>query len=459
MNFQQLTRRNVLIVCAVLVISAFVAHSLLSPKAPNWITETVTKGEVSNTVAVTGTIQAENTADLAFPTTGIASEIMVHDGDIVKTGQVLATLSQTELYAERADAIGALRIAEANQSEMIRGPRDEARHVTSITLQIAEKNLTQTIAEESEKVKNAYRTLLSHDLEALPKQKSNGDIPPTVSGTYTCSREGIYALKVFGSKSRSGYSYTLSGLETGTFSAYAESPAPLGTCGLMIQFDTDESYTDDEWTVSIPNTRSTEYVQNVNAYTLAKQQESNAVQTARQGLEKATREATLENATPREEATKRSDAGVLQAQARIAQVDARIADRTLRAPFDGVVSKVYIDIGETVGAEKAITIVANNLFELTVKIPEIDITKITVGKPAQVVFDARAEETLESTISFISPVATEIDGVAYFEAKLLFPNSPEWLRGGLKWSASSNGQFASAQSPFLTTNITPVSIV
>ena len=38
---------------------------------------------------------------------------------------------------------------------------------------------------------------------------------------------------------------------------------------------------------------------------------------------------------------------------------------------------------------------------------------------------------LQAEIVVISPVATEIDGVAYFEAKLHLLEEPNWLRSGL----------------------------
>ncbi len=77
MNFKLFTRRRIVIVCVLLIVVIFIGKKILSPEAPNWITETVTKGDVSTTVAVTGTIQADNTADLAFPTSGIIREILV----------------------------------------------------------------------------------------------------------------------------------------------------------------------------------------------------------------------------------------------------------------------------------------------------------------------------------------------------------------------------------------------
>ncbi len=403
----------------------------LTKKPPEWVTETVVRGEVANIVSVSGVVKAEDTAELAFPTTGIVSEVLVREGDTVTKDQILATLEQSELQAERHDAQASLLIAEADRDELMNGPRSEERDVTDITVQIAEENLARTITEEAEKVGNARRTLLSSNLEAFPVDSKTDDVPPTITGTYSCGTEGIYTLALFNSNARSGYSYRLSGLESGTYTAYTESPAPLGTCGLFIQFDENEIYASKSWEVAIPNKRSATYATNVNTYNLALKQEENNVSAARQALLKAQSEQVLENADPREEALTRANANVLQARARLAQVDARINDRTLRAPFDGVINNIDVIRGETVGTLSAMTIVADDIFELTVRIPEIDITKINVGQPAEVIFDARADETIPSSIGFISPLATEIDGVAYFEAKLRFDTPPTWLRGGL----------------------------
>lgn len=398
---------------------------------PARTTDVVTRGEITHIVSVSGTVQAENTAELTFPATGIVAEVFVHEGDVVTKDQILSTLEHSDLFAERQDAVAALAIAEANRDELVRGPRSEERDVTDITVQIAKENLARTMQEEREKVENAYRTLLSDDLEAYPIDTQNNDVPPVITGTYVCGKEGAYALSIFGSNARSGHSYRLNGLETGTFSAYTESPAPLGTCGLFIQFDGAESYRSDDWEILIPNTRGDSYTINLNAYLLARKLEETTVAAARQALQKAESEYILENADPREEARVRAEAAVMQAGARLSVIDARIADHTLRAPFAGTVSAVHVVHGEVADTISAITLVANDIFELTVRIPEIDITRIAVGQHADIVFDARPEEVISSTISFVSPMATEIDGVAYFEAKLRFDNPPAWLRGGL----------------------------
>lgn len=425
------TRVIVLFLLLVTVVVTLYLIQKEGSRTPSWITDAVTRGEVSQIVSVSGVVKAENAASLAFPASGIVTDIFVKEGDAVTTGQVLAALEQSALRAEQQDALGALRIAEANRSELIAGPRGEARNLTDINVAIARENLERIKREEAERVGGAYRTLLSSDLEALPVANDNDNTPPTVSGTFTCNTEGAYTLSIYRSRSPSGFSYRLTGLETGTYVAYTESPAPLGGCGLRIQFDSQTAYSEKDWRIEVPNSRGPRFAANISAYTLARQQERNAVEAAEQALEKALHEQTLSNATPRDEELARANAIVLQAEARLAQVNARIMDRTLRAPFPGTISKVDMVRGETVGAAPVMTMVADDNFKLIVRVPEIDITKLAVGLRAEIVFDARQNETIHGTITFIAPLAIIIDGVAYFEATILFDESPAWLRGGL----------------------------
>jgi RND family efflux transporter MFP subunit len=253
---------------------------------------------------------------------------------------------------------------------------------------------------------------------------------PIITGTYLCDTVGTYTVTLFRSGSQSGYGFRLSGLETGTYTAFTEAPGSLGTCGLSIQFTEDESYGNKVFEVTIPNTRSASYSANYNTYVLAREQQTNAVRNAEQALEKVLREQTLANATPRDEENTRALATILQTEARIRAIDARIRERTLRAPFSGVITNIDFTVGE-VSTGKTMSLVASDIFELTVRVPEIDITRLALGQPADVRFDARPEELVRAHIGFISETATEIDGVAYFEAKLQFTNPPVWFRSGL----------------------------
>ena len=395
------------------------------------VTTTVTRGDVLSIISVSGIVESEDAADLAFPLSDIVEAVNVDEGDHVVQGEILATLARHSLLADRNDALGSLTIAKADRDELIEGPTSEARDVTQSNVAIATENLIRVQREQDEIVENALRTLFSDSLEAIPERASNSDTPPTISGTYTCTEGITYTFTTYPSESSSGYSYRIPEFLNEGRTAHTESAQPFGDCGLLIRFATNTTYGNSTWTVTVPNVRGINYSTNLNAYELALQQRDNKIEQAEQELELAINEQELENATPREEALARANAKVLQAEARLAVIDASIEDRILRAPFDGVITDVTILPGEISGTLPIVTMVSDNTYELTVRIPEIDITKITEGDVADVIFDARTSEVINSKINFISPLGTEIDGVAYYEGHLEFETPPEWLRSGL----------------------------
>jgi multidrug efflux pump subunit AcrA (membrane-fusion protein) len=417
-----------LIIVIALSVFSYIRYEARNNVAP--ITTTAEVGTVQQIVSVSGSIKAVQTAELTFPVPGILESVGVKNGDHVLYGHTLATLVHHDLKASYQDAYGALLIAQADKTELLTGIRPEERDVTKTKVAIAEDTFAQTILEHDERVVSAYRTLLSSSLTAKPEDNDNDDTAPTITGTYTCEA-GTYTLDMFRSGAKSGYSYRLSGLENGTYTAYTESSAPMGRCGLHAQFTEGDSYGTSIYTITIPNTESSAYVTNKNAYELAKTNRENAVRAAEQTLELARQNEILDTAAPRTEAVNREDARVTQAEARMGQIQAQIDDHILTAPFDGTITSISPTVGEAVGTEPVITMVADNTFELTALIPEIDVTKVIVGQKAHVVFDARSSESLIATVVFLSPLAKVIEGVSYFEATLLLDTEVEWLRGGL----------------------------
>jgi len=425
-------RRIYFIIAGVLI---FLAVSLLfklkNNNGPELVTTSVEKGTVTQIVSVSGFVEAQNAAELAFPLTGIIDQVLVSKGDQVKQGDPLVTLRRADLLADRQNAQADLVRAQADRDELLSGPRNEARNVTETEVAIAKENLDQTRRTELEKVNNARRTLLSSGLTTLSKDGSENASAPSITGTYQCEDEGSYSIEVFRSSAKSDYSYRITGLESGTYNAFTDQPGSFGACGLFIQFGSGGGYANSNWAVNIPNQQSSNYVTNLNAYELALEQAENAIRSAEQALELATKQAALENADPRSEELLRANASVSSAQARLAAVDASLSDREIKTPFDGVVTDIDVLPGETVTTEPIVTVLADDSFNMTVRIPEIDVTKLAIGQSANIVFDASAKETVPSSIHFISPIATEIDGVAYFEATMQFEEVPDWLRSGL----------------------------
>lgn len=430
---QLLHNRPIYILLALLTIGAVIAMTLSIGKKDTveLVTVAVERGSVEQLVSVSGVVEAEQTADLAFPVSGIVSAVNVTEGDVVAAGDVLISLEARALAADRADAVASLSRAIANRDELLAGADTNTRTTNAETVALKQATLATTRATQADLVANAYRTLLSSDLTAQSDDPDEDAVAPVITGTYSCDAEGEYILEVYGSSAESGYSYRLTGLETGTYTASDEQSAAFGTCGLRAQFDANSRYNNTIWTVEIPNKQSSLYVTNRNAYALAQTQADSAITLAEQDVALAEATAQTSNAPARSEAITRANADIQSANARIARIDAQIEDRTIRAPFAGTITSIDILPGETVTTAPIVTVLAQADFELTARIPEIDVGKLSVDQRVRAVFDARSGETLSGTIDFIALKATEIDGVAYYEAIITLDQNPDWLRSGL----------------------------
>lgn len=425
--------RPLSIIGAVILIGSavYLINQTLNPKIPDWTTATVEKGSVSELVSVSGFVEAKRVAELAFPSTGVVTDVLVTEGSEVKKGDILATLAAAQLVAERNEAVSALNAAQASYSQTVAGPRNETIAVANTSLRNAEENLNRVTTEEGRKVANALSALLSIGLTAVATDPDEDSVPPVISGTYSCSTEGSYSLAVYSSSGKSGYSYNYTGLEKGTGSVSFEQPAPIGDCGLYLLFTEGTQYNNSKWVIEVPNTRGASYTTLNNSYKLAQTQAKNAIANAEDALALVTKENILSTAPSRSTEVTQSSAAVGQALARIAAIDAKITDRSIVAPFDGIVTDVNITTGESAPLNSVITLLASNDFTLKARIPEIDITKLAVGQIVRSVFDAQSKDTVLGKITYISPIAKQIDGVAYFETIVELDTSPEWLRAGL----------------------------
>lgn len=431
MSFLRVPTKYVFLIIVLASLGLFALYSTQHSRTPELITATVERGTVSEMVSISGFVEAKQSADLAFPATGIVTDILVTEGSEVEEGELLATLASTQLVAERSEAVAALEAAQASYSKTVAGPREETITLANTTLQNAKENLARITSEEEQKVTNARTALLSTGLTAEAVDPNEGSVPPIVSGTYRCEDQDVYTINVYGSSAKSGYSFSYAGAEEGVAIASFDQPAPFGNCGLYLLLTAGSTYHNSEWLIEIPNTRSQSYTTLRSAYILAMTQADNAMAAAKDAVKAAENQNSLTTAPARNEDVTEASAAVTQAKARIAAIDARIADRSIVAPFAGSVTDVSITKGETAQTAPVITLLSDGSFSLKARVPEIDITKIAKGQTILAVFDARSGELQTGTVVYISPIALQIDGVAYFEVTIELNESPSWLRAGL----------------------------
>lgn len=112
--------RPVLVLAAVAAAAALL-YALLGPSGSNngvrYVTEPVTKGDLTVTVTATGTVQPTNEVEVSSELSGIVREVLVDYNSAVTTGQTLAVLDTDKLKSTVDNSRAKLQAAQAKVSE------------------------------------------------------------------------------------------------------------------------------------------------------------------------------------------------------------------------------------------------------------------------------------------------------------------------------------------------------
>jgi len=139
---------------------------------------------------------------------------------------------------------------------------------------------------------------------------------------------------------------------------------------------------------------------------------------------------------------------IKQAQARYEQAVAneefvrkQVNDCFITAPFTGLITRKYVEDGETIAPSAAVVKLANiETAELTIYVPETDVPKIKPGMKAFVSIDMNPDKKYEGAVSFISTeseftpknIQTKDERTKLvFAVKIKIPNKQQELKSGL----------------------------
>lgn len=127
-----------------------------------------------------------------------------------------------------------------------------------------------------------------------------------------------------------------------------------------------------------------------------------------------------------------ADAKVQQAQVtlELAQID--LAEGTLTAPTDGIVSSLSVIPGEFVPADQAVLTLAtlDDLQLETTDLSERDIPGVAIGTPVDI-FVAASNESFTGKVIGISPRADTVGGDVVFKVTIAFDRQPDNLLWGM----------------------------
>ena len=132
-----------------------------------------------------------------------------------------------------------------------------------------------------------------------------------------------------------------------------------------------------------------------------------------------------------------AEAQVVQAEISLAEAQENLANATLAAPFDGVITAVNVAEGE-LASGMVIEMVDTNSMEVVLNVDEIDIGDLAVGQAAVVTLESWPETEIESEIVYIAPYSNSSpeSPVVTYEVRLTLQETELPIRVGMTANAS-----------------------
>lgn len=427
-----------------------------------YVTASVTQGNIVSTISGTGQITESNTIDVMPETSATVSSVLVSEGDVVEEGAVLVQLDQTAAYANLVQAQASLDSAQESYNEVVEGTASEDVKIAQLkvdsaqtALDNAKTNYDDTVDQQQTAVDNAYRTLLNSGISggtgatsATMKAKNGNSSTATiaVTGTYTGEIEGEYKLTLSTTDTDSEYKYELSDLEKDSGTVSAGKIKKLGSDGLYFTISDGESDTvknNSTWKLTLPDTQASNYLSNYNSYQSALQSQTqsvnkaqNEIETAESNLEQA--QADLEkqqsDATPAEVSSAKAQVATANSQLQTAQGEYDAT--TITAPFSGIVSDIAVVPGDQATPSLAVATIITQDQVVTLSLNEVDIPNISTDDKATITFDAVENTTLTGSVTNIDSIGTVDQGVVSYNIQISLDAQDERIKSGMTASVA-----------------------
>jgi len=438
------------IIIAVLVIGA-VALLALRPRRPataNNVAATSTaeviQGYIEQTVSATGNAAAQQQVALSFGSTGRIAEVLVAEGQQVRTGDILARLDTASLEWQVARAQASLDTTQARlgQTEQPASAEDLAAAqaaVDSATASYEKVKAGPTQAELASARAAVDSAQTNYErVKAGPTKEDLASAKAALDEAQAALQQAQAAYDQVKDRPDVAMLPQALNLQNATteyqrakanYESAANHPTPSELAAAEAQVSQAEANLADLQARPTPSDLAA-----------AKAQVSQA-------------EASLAQLQARPAA---DDVAVAQAQVDEAvialdQAQSQLKDAVLTAPFDGTVLIMEARAGEwATPGTPAVTLATAGPMVLKVEADELDVPQISVGQPVDLHFNALAGDQITGTVTFIAPASSNVGGVVAYDVSIRF--EPGQLPVRLGMTAEVQIVVASADNALLVPN-------
>ena len=402
----------------------------------------VARDAIEATIDATGSVSAERTQPGGFKTSGTVVEVLVKQGDSVKTGQVLAKLDATDLELAVKQADASLQASEASLQRTRRGASPEDVAAARAAVASAEANIKDLEAGPSDMDKQLAELSISQARNQLTIAQAN--LQDLRSGPTELDKQ-LAELNISQAKNSlwaaQGSRDALGGSRTASGGSKASAEAQVANA---------------EVAVTIAQLNRDKLLQSAKetALTSAQAQAANAevaLKTAQVNRDKqlqAAKDSTLASAqaqlaqaqanlakllsSPTAEDVRVAEAQVAQARVVVEIARNRLSDAVLVAPFDGQLVSLNLHANDpVVPAVQVGTLADLSRYHVDVSIDETQISQASVGQIVHVTLDAFPGQDFAGTVSQIDQLSTVNQGIVSYNVRVDLSASDLPVRAGM----------------------------
>jgi HlyD family secretion protein len=389
----------------------------------------VKRDRVFEVVEVSGQVESVKSSDLSFEKSGIISSINVKIGERVSAGDTLASLSSADTLSSIREAQAGVDAALANLNDIKDGASVQDLNLKQQNLDNARFDLSNAEMAALDAVKNSkinIADIVDFKLSSI-FFKSGASYKMSFNSCDQIAQAGLETER----SSIDSLVDSISDLENAKREAdklgvFLTSLNTLLNASCSAQ---DSNLNTFRATVSGARSQLVAVFNDISA-------KRSALQSAKNTVARAERDYELASAPADANKIKSAEAALDQAAARLANANAQYNKNILKAPFDGVISALNIEKGELASQSKvAMSIISDGQYQISAKIAEADISKISLNNKATVTIDAYPNEYFEAVVTRIDPSSVSDNGVPRYTIILTFSNKNEKLKSGMTANA------------------------
>ncbi|MFW6082657.1 MAG: efflux RND transporter periplasmic adaptor subunit [Chloroflexota bacterium] len=337
-------------------------------------------------VTATGRIEPADRVGLTFDTPGIVAEVYVLEGDRVESGAALGKLLTQQLKQQVAQSEAALAAAEAQLAQLRERPRQSEIGQARANVRAAEARVGAAAANFRQLADGPSEAEVASAAAQLAQAMANEEV---AQDTYDLiQEEGTQ-------KEQANYDL---------FTAKQE--------------------------VAAARARLEDVLTGTGESELRAAQANVSASIAQQDAAQAQLDKLLSKAT--EEEIAEAEAQVEQARIALELSRYALEKATLRAPFDGLVTKVNVSPGEmTPTQEPPFVLLDDSAFHITVAVDELDVSHVRPGQDVEVKVEALPEAAVTGTVERINPIASLRSGVVAYDVVIALQSTDYPLRADM----------------------------